>query len=102
MDFSNQEFYNGCIKSHKQAEDLAITKFYVSGQVDKNNCNHAEMREVLALIKNYADSGRTIGILSPFRNQVDLITKEIAKKFTYEQIKKNSCTFSWSSISSCK
>ena len=94
MDFSNKEFYNGCIESHRKAEDLSLIKIYVSGQVDENNCNYAEMREVLALIKRYAEHRCTIGVLSPFRNQVDLITKEVAKAFPYEMIKKNEITVS--------
>lgn len=92
VEFANREFYNGAIDSYKQAEKNALIKIAVNGSIDDKGVNSDEVKEVIRLVKSYLNQGKSIGILSPFRNQVNAIEKAIMENFTIDEIKNNGIT----------
>lgn len=99
IEFSSREFYGGRIKVMKQTpEDYCPVELIVvpDGKVDVDitrNTVEAEavIKKIHDIISNDdPDNPTTIGVLSPFRGQVDLIKKDVMQVFSLETIQKHS------------
>ena len=95
--FNNDTFYNGMIKSAKKAEINALKKVFINGQTDINKTyNFAEceaiLKELKRILKENKDNNKTIGILSMFKAQVELISKAIWECVPYDEIDKHNIT----------
>ena len=101
IQFSNDTFYDEALRI-MQATPTNRTKQavfieHVSGEQLKDGTNPEEARliidEVKKIIKNdrgrIGDQIKTIGILSPFRNQTNYLTKLIKKALSTKDIKKH-------------
>ncbi len=89
IDFSNQEFYNNSLnimtfKSHLDLEDnLKIIN--VNGERDNKGINQKEIDAIFSQIKKTLTTQKgkySIGIISPFSNQVKQIQKTIGDCFS--------------------
>ena len=103
MEFSRKTFYNSLISpahSTLTAVNEPIVVSRVDGKINKNGVNEAEVERVIKLIKHYAEDTlsedehkiKTIGVLSPFRDQVKAIQQAISKKIPTEIINKYNIT----------
>ncbi len=99
IEFSSKEFYGGRIKVMKQTpeHDCPVELIVVpEGRVDVDvtrNTIEAEavikkMQDIMA--ESDPDNPPSIGVLSPFRGQVDLIKKDVMQMFSLETIQKYS------------
>lgn len=93
MNFSNKKFYNNAIKNDKLSDDNnSIQVIQVNGAISAGKTvNNEECKEIIKQIKDIVQGGNdtTIGILSPFRDQVKHIEKIICNVFTLEEIEKH-------------
>lgn len=100
IDFSNGAFYNHALQVMTQkyvsANSNPIQLINCNGKRDKRGSNTEEalriVTDVLSIIEqNNAETGATvsIGILSPFRDQVDYIASLITEKLTASQLEKH-------------
>ena len=100
MRFSSDKFYNGRIRSNLSAYNAFLKHFpvevqHVDGSVLKNKpVNNAECTAIINRIKSEIaeNPNITIGVVSPFREQVKQLEKMIQSVFTLEQIRKNKIT----------
>ncbi|KAB1160445.1 AAA family ATPase [Tenacibaculum aiptasiae] len=99
--FSNATFYGEALRimtqtpsnTHKQAVFLHKT----SGKQEENGVNNEEINLIINHVKGivvkeketHKSKATSIGILSPFRQQTDYLTKAIKEAFTLRQIKKH-------------
>lgn len=102
IEFSSKEFYGGRIKVMKMTpENYCPVELIVvpDGKVDidiTRNTIEAEavikkMRDIISEDEEKnPDNPTSIGILSPFRGQVDLIKKDVLQMFSLETIQKHS------------
>ena len=99
IEFSSREFYGGRIKIMKQTpEDYCPVELITvpDGKVDVDitrNTIEAEavIKKIQDIIANDdVDNPTSIGVLSPFRGQVDLIKKDIMQVFSLETIQRHS------------
>lgn len=102
IEFSSKEFYGGRIKVMKTTPENSCPVELVvvpEGRVDADitrNTIEAEavikkMRDIIAQDEEEnPDNPTSIGILSPFRGQVDLIKKDVLQMFSLETIQKHS------------
>ncbi|MCD8024448.1 MAG: AAA domain-containing protein [Candidatus Gastranaerophilales bacterium] len=99
IEFSSKEFYGGRIKVMKTTpENYCPTELIVvpDGKVDTDitrNTIEAEavikkMQDIIAAGEN-EEKPVSIGVLSPFRGQVDLLKKDIMQIFSLETIQKH-------------
>lgn len=99
IEFSSKEFYGGRIKVMKQTpDDYCPVELIVvpDGRVDidiTRNTIEAEavikkMQDIIA--NDDPEHPTSIGVLSPFRGQVDLIKKDVMQVFSLETIQKHS------------
>ena len=96
IDFSAKEFYGGKIKVMSPSinqKDIVELRIVRDGKVDHDATrNMAECEEIVKTIQELItedknnDSPLSIGVISPFRAQVDLIKKAILKVFDSETI----------------
>ncbi len=98
IQFSNQHFYAGSLKIMSVIpEDHSkknIRHIQVNSSRDSNGVNLGEAERILDDLESILfndrslnqELKRSVGILSPFRNQVDLISKMLIKRFTLEEI----------------
>ncbi len=95
IQFSNEHFYSGRLKpmkldNHLQKNDhLEFIK--VAGQRDSQGVNIIEVDKVVNIIREIIDNcgliePTTIGVLSPFRNQVEYLEDQVAKTFSCSEI----------------
>lgn len=99
MNFSNEKFYENKIKNcGKPTVEFPITVSYVEGKtMAGKTCNNIEAQTVINKIKDIITEDKTIGklvpttigILSPFREQVKLLEKMVTSVFTLEEIQKH-------------
>jgi superfamily I DNA and/or RNA helicase len=98
ISFSNEQFYNGKIRIMTQRpvkeNGVAIQMIYVKGQRSEGTVNSREIEAIFSSVEKIIESSpaekpTTIGILCPFRDQVDAITKELAKHLTINQVEKH-------------
>ncbi len=102
IDFSNKEFYGGRIKVMKVSEDndspvelIVVPEGKVDIDITRNTCEAEavikKMQDIIA--QNEASDPEhpvSIGVVSPFRGQVDLIKKDVMQIFSLETIQKHS------------
>lgn len=97
--FSNTKFYDGNLRLMTQRPVIsnksnAIEVDYVHGRRTEGTVNPKEIEAVFKhvekIIEQSSDfSPTTIGILCPFRDQVNAISKEVPKYLTLEQLDKH-------------
>lgn len=101
IDFSNQYFYNNALRimrslpKNKNQKGLEI--IHCKGKRNKSGFNEIEANkltaDVLQVIENQKDKEKeycqSIGILSPFRGQVDFISKIFNEKLALETMQKH-------------
>lgn len=89
IDFSNREFYGGrllVMTSHREiGHDLppAVSLTKCDGERDTRGVNVAEIDEILRQLDALVAEGGTplsVGILSPFRDQVEAVLKRLEKR----------------------
>ncbi|MEM8733959.1 MAG: AAA domain-containing protein [Planctomycetota bacterium] len=91
--FSNDEFYRGrlaLMRHRRSTEEPAVCVREVSGKRSKRGSNASEADAIVGWIKSEIrppNSKMTVGVLSPFRAQVDFLAKEIESAFTYAELK---------------
>ncbi len=100
IEFSSKEFYGGRIKVMKKMradDECPVELIHVQdGRVDVDvtrNTVEAEaiIKKIQEIIQNdNPEKPTSIGVLSPFRGQVDLIKKDVLKIFNLETIQKHS------------
>ena len=98
MNFSNKTFYNGNITNvcKKEVEVPIYFEYLNNAKISKGKTvNQVEIDAIMSyvedIIKHDSDNGvtRTIGILSPFRDQCKAIEKELYNRFTTQDIEKH-------------
>lgn len=98
--FSNENFYGNSLKVMTSRPDLhpdSLIFKYCKGERLKDGTNPVEGKEVILQIKQIIESeiglkskiASTIGVLSPFRSQVDHLAKIIQESFTLSEINKH-------------
>lgn len=101
IDFSNREFYAGALKiMTARPETLrarAVEIRHVAGNRAKNGVNRAEADALIEELQQRFDAQQSldgplchsIGVLSPFRDQVDYLSKAIVERVELETIEKH-------------
>jgi hypothetical protein len=99
--FSNREFYNGALammRQHPRAQTgHAVRLQFVGGCRNPQGSNGAEVDAVLEDVQRLVEQQQTlpenrcssIGILSPFREQVDRLTSVIGDQLDFEQLRRH-------------
>jgi superfamily I DNA and/or RNA helicase len=97
IQFSNKEFYNNelNILTKRPLNDSNDVEFIKCNGLENKSINQEEIKSIIEhikqIIKNDKESPNlnkpTIGVLSPFRNQVDKLFSAIKNEFTINQIK---------------
>ena len=99
INFSNKEFYNGDLRIMTEKplsnKELGVFHFPIMGTRNKQGNNEKEAQAIMAKVlkiianeKELDDALKTsIGILSPFRDQVNFISLLIKNQLEIEQIK---------------
>lgn len=91
IEFSNQEFYGGRMRimsKNSKSKDVLELQIVKDGRVDSSATqNQREVEEILKRVHEIIlnDTGKTpvsIGILSPFRSQVELLKKALSQVLT--------------------
>jgi len=92
--FSKEQFYDGrlSVMRHRDWESCeSVLNFHAcAGIRDEDGVNQNEIDQVFTVLKSLLDAGgklrdgpvRSIGILSPFRKQVDAIAKQLRESFS--------------------
>ena len=98
ISFSNEKFYEGKLRLMTQrpvvTDNHAIEIEYVDGRRTEGTVNPKEIetifKDIQKIISNSdVEKPTTIGILCPFRDQVDAISKELPKYLTLDQVTKH-------------
>ncbi len=101
INFSNKQFYEDRIRimTHKPKIGLAeqsapIQLEYISGKRTEGAANPREIEEIFRHVKQIiaqspVDKATTIGILSPFRDQVNAITKELPRYVSLTEVERH-------------
>lgn len=98
MDFSNSTFYNNVIKNQQPIpsyKQLSVVQVENGSVMSGKTQNNAEAAKVLETIKQLIEDDntnnccRTIGILSPFKEQVKLLEKMILNVFPTDVIEQH-------------
>ena len=99
--FSNQHFYGNALHVMKQTplneEKDTVKLIQVNGKRQKQGYNIEEAEQILAKIRQImnedayleVEMSRSVGVLSPFRDQVDYISKKIPENFSLQEIQKH-------------
>jgi hypothetical protein len=99
--FSNREFYGGNLRVMTSRPGTlrrrAIELRHVSGSRDEHGVNSAEAEALMAEVAAWVERERgiskslchSIGILSPFRDQVELLLATVTRKLDAEAIEKH-------------
>ncbi|MCT4581278.1 MAG: AAA domain-containing protein [Flavobacteriales bacterium] len=95
VEFSNEEFYNNSlnIMTFKSKNDLEenIEIQYCSGERKNNGVNQGEIDAIFNKIKHnlsLKEERYSVGIISPFANQVKAIQKQVSTAFKVEELNK--------------
>lgn len=98
ISFSNNHFYEGGLRimteRPKSGNEMAIEIEYVDGHRTEGAANQIEIDRIFGKVQEIIsfsnkEKPTSIGILSPFRDQVNAITKEIPKYLNLDQVKKH-------------
>jgi hypothetical protein len=95
--FSNQQFYGSVLRIMTERPHSAGAKTvdiaHVSGRRGTpQNINERELEEVLAIARRYVDQGndggavKSLGLLSPYRDQANAMARRVAERFTATEI----------------
>lgn len=88
--FNSNEFYNGAIKCVKEYDKDAIQKRFVKGGMTEKgkSINLKEVEAIIEEVKKIIAKGEkcSIGIISPFKQQVAAIEKALIEVIPYNQI----------------
>ncbi|MCP4132915.1 MAG: hypothetical protein GY754_18265 [bacterium] len=99
--FSNSEFYNNSLRimteKPRSVNTGAIEIIPCKGTRDREGINEEEAKQVIKKISEIAayekdldrSMSRTVGVLSPFRAQVDYIYQKLLKKFSIGTLEKH-------------
>lgn len=99
--FSNKNIYNSSLKIMTSRPNLTVNEGIKLEKCDgtrlKAGYNPEEAQKVLEIVEKIVSSEQnlkqnicsSIGILSPFRDQVEYISKQISQKFSLSDIKKH-------------
>lgn len=98
--FSNEQFYDNMLKVMSQKPNTKNESLFfvnVTGTRDKQGKNQEEVNAIIAKITDIIEQEKTlnsllcssIGIISPFRSQADLIAKNIREHFDLSDITKH-------------
>ncbi|MCG8701469.1 MAG: DEAD/DEAH box helicase, partial [Bacteroidales bacterium] len=99
--FSNQHIYNNAIRVMTQKPDTpynqGLTLTYCKGKREEDGINDEEVRLIVAKIKSLieeeseltSNNCQSIGILSPFRSQVEYLRKAISVSIPIEFVRKH-------------
>jgi superfamily I DNA and/or RNA helicase len=98
IDFSNREFYRGHLKvmQERPGADFrgSLEYVFVGGRRDRSGANHEEAEILVGAVVAHVEEGErhpegmrhSIGILSPFSAQVELLTKLLASRLSTAQV----------------
>ncbi|MCT4638867.1 MAG: DNA2/NAM7 family helicase [Bacteroidales bacterium] len=100
INFSNKQFYDGGLRVMTSRPDLKERGIYTincNGERDKKGVNTTEADMLMLNIRKQVDEEKdvndslctSIGVLSPFRNQVDILIKKLTDNFTTEEIERH-------------
>ena len=101
IQFSNQQFYTNALHIMKQnpvnEQDESVELIFAEGNRKKGGNNENEALIILEKVKKIIEDENllsneichSIGILSPFREQVDYLTKLFSKELTLEEMNKH-------------
>lgn len=101
ISFSNQKFYNNALKIMTEAPSPSDNKnlelLICNGKRSKSGYNKIEADQVLLIINEIIEKEneiashyyKSIGILSPFRAQVDYIRKLVEKQFSLDMLQRH-------------
>lgn len=91
IDFSARRFYKHDLHVatatplNHDADHIDVVE--VAGTRDKSKVNHAQIDEALKLIARLIEDGvRGIGVITPFRDQADAMTKAVVKAYRADDI----------------
>jgi len=99
IDFSNAYFYENQLNimtafpNHDRSK--TISTIHVKGKRSDQGINNTEIEKVIEIIKRIInqnidlDNSLSIGVLSPFRNQTEALTKAVTKEFATSDIKRH-------------
>ena len=98
--FSNEQFYAESLNVMQQRPDTidcrCVSVRKVSGTRAKNGVNREEadallheLRKQLTIDGETGERPRSIGILSPFRNQVDHLQSRLSKEFSFTELQQH-------------
>ena len=100
INFSNEQFYDRQLKimtSRPDETEQALYFINIEGTRDKNGLNEKEAKTILKAVRDLVDKEKdlspefcsSIGVLSPFRAQVDWLGKQLLDQFEMEEIDKH-------------
>ncbi len=97
ISFSNEYFYSGKLNIMTEKpinyKENSVKVFHILGKRTKSGINQKEASEIINHIKKIVDNCSTeiksIGILSPFRNQTDYLNKKINDSFNISTLEKH-------------
>ncbi len=99
--FSNEKFYSGALKIMKESPNIAYNEGIIikkcNSKKSKQGYNQGEaegiINEIVKIVEREKELNEnmcsSIGVLSPFRNQVEFILKIIENTFELNEIKKH-------------
>lgn len=98
--FSNEHFYDKQLRimtSRPDETEQALYFINIEGKRDKNGLNEKEASTILNAVRELVDKEKdlspefssSIGVLSPFRAQVDWLGKQLLNQFEIEEIEKH-------------
>lgn len=99
--FSNREFYRGALKIMTQRPDALASPSVnfrgIKGRREPNGPNHKEAEQVIAEVVHWIESEKdvpenlahSLGVLSPFREQVDHLSAQLTKRLELAAIEKH-------------
>jgi len=101
IEFSNREFYRGALKIMTQRPDTlaapSLELRLVAGRRESNGANRVEAEAVIAEVVRWIESEKnlprnlahSLGVLSPFREQVDHLFARLSKRLELAAIEKH-------------
>lgn len=100
IEFSNGEFYQGALRVMRQRpleKQDVLQSVRTEGVRSSTGRNELEAEKILRQVQQLVEGERavlpqtaqSVGILSPFRSQVDYLARELDKRFSYEEFEKH-------------
>ncbi|MEM1068531.1 MAG: AAA domain-containing protein, partial [Planctomycetota bacterium] len=96
IDFSNRQFYDGSLSIMTERPSTGLQKAIRIEHVDgcrvlESSVNPTELARVISIIDEQvaANDNRSIGIISPFRDQADAIKEQLVRHLSAESLRKH-------------